>query len=928
MTDWAALAQQLGASLAPDVVSRRQIDRHALAHDASHYLLTPEMVVRPTSGGQVASVMRACAQAGAPITFRAAGTSLSGQALSDAVMVDTRRHFEGVEVLDEGKRVRVRPGTVVRAVNARLKPYHRALGPDPASEGACTIGGVIANNSSGMQCGTQANTYATLESMVLVLPTGTQIDTSSTDASAILRSAEPDLFDGLSQLRRRVLDNHDSLSTVRRLFSMKNTMGYGVNALVDFEDPVDILAHLMIGSEGTLGFVAEAVFHTVPVQRHTATGLLVFDDVAAATAAVPDIVATGTATAELLDAASLQVSQADTAVPRVIKELHVRDHAALLLEYQAGSQAELTELIEAGLPRLRELTQHSIELTSDAAERARMWQARKALYSAVAGARPPGTSALLEDIAVPVDVLGQTCVALTELFDKHRYQDSVIFGHAKDGNVHFLLNEHFNTSLRRYADFTDDLVDLVLGNGGTLKAEHGTGRIMAPFVRRQYGDELYEVMKAIKHLIDPDQLLNPGSVLSDEPLSYLADLKPAHTVEEEVDKCVECGYCEPVCPSRDLTLTPRQRIVIRRDIEAARARGDDALADELERDYSYSGVQTCAVDGMCVTVCPVQINTGDLVRRLRRESALPPVAKVWATAARHWSIGARLGSLALTAAASVPSALPTTVTSVGRRIIGDDIVPRYAGGLPPGGRRRPTRQTDSAQAVIFPACVGEMFAAEDSGPSAGEALLQLCDRADVSVRTPEGIHGLCCGTPWKSKGFTEGHDAMASQVVPALREATEGGRLPVVVDASSCTEGLIELLSSDAPEIQVQDALDFVAMSVLPGLTVSRQWSSAVVHPTCSGQRAGSTEALLSLAGAVSEDVMVPHGLGCCAFAGDRGMLHPELTASATRREAAEVRAARADVHLSSNRTCEIGMTRATGQPYRHVLQALAEASR
>lgn len=940
-TDFGALTADLTERLGGSAVSQRPLDLHAMAHDASHYLLTPEVLVRPTSAEQVAAVLAGCDAAGAPVTFRSGGTSLSGQGITDAVLVDTRRHFGGVEVLDDGARVRVEPGVTVRAVNARLAPHQRKLGPDPASEGACTIGGVVANNSSGMHCGTEFNTYATLESMVLVLPTGTTIDSGAPDAEAQLAAREPELVAGLRRLRQRVLDNPESVATIRRLFAMKNTMGYGINALVDFESPLDMLVHLMIGSEGTLGFVASGTFRTVPVHRHVSTGLLVFDSVAAATGSVPALVETGTGTAELLDSASLRVSQQDPACPAQIAALSVVDHAAVLVEWQGSTGEELEAAVASAMPTLQDLPlATALELTRDPSARAGLWRVRKGLFSAVAGARPAGTNALLEDVVVGVDVLGETCVALTELFAAHSYEESVIFGHARDGNLHFMLNERFDdpASLRRYEAFTDDMVDLVLGHGGSLKAEHGTGRIMAPFVRRQYGDELYDVMWELKALIDPRGLLNPGAVLSDDPTSYLRDLKPNPRVEEEVDRCVECGYCEPVCPSKDLTLTPRQRIVVRRDIQTARATGDLALAESLERDYDYDGTMTCAVDGMCQTACPVLIDTGDLTRRLRRESQSRLADRAWTLAARSWGSVAPLGGAALSVAKLLPSGLPVGVTSLVRAVAGHDQVPAYDARLPRGGTSRPALSPRAPQAVLFSACIGEMFGPEPGAPEhahgsgATGALIDLCVKAGVPLRTPEGLSGLCCGTPWKSKGLTSGYAVMADRVVSALREATDGGRLPVVVEASSCAEGLVTMLTDRAPELRVVDAVQFVRDTVLTRLDVTRSTRSVVVHPTCSTERAGTSAALIDLARAASDDVVVPVAWGCCGFAGDRGLLHPELTASATAAEATEVALAVADrpgdtAYVSCNRTCEIGMTRATGQPYRHVLELLAEAS-
>ncbi|MDO5635585.1 MAG: FAD-binding oxidoreductase, partial [Micrococcus sp.] len=476
-------------------LTSRALDRHALAHDASHYLLVPELVVRPRSADEVARVLRACDRTGMPLTFRSGGTSLSGQAVTEHVLVDVRRHFSTeVEVLDDGARARVAPGATVRQVNARLAAYRTKLGPDPASEGACTIGGVVANNSSGMHCGTEFNSYATLDSLVVVLASGTVLDTGAADADEQLRAAEPELHEGLARLRDRLCGDADAVASLRQQFALKNTMGYGLNSFLDHDTPVAILEHLMVGSEGTLGFIASATFRTVPVRPHVATGLLVFDTIGEATASVPGIVGAGAVTAELLDAASLRVSARAPGAPAQITGLSVAEHAALLVEWHADTTEELTESTAAARPVLEALPLTTpAELTGEAGQRAALWTVRKALYSAVAGARPVGTNALLEDVAVPVEVLGRTCLDLTAMFDKHGYEESVIFGHAKDGNVHFMLNERFGDPVarQRYADFTEDMVELVLGRGGTLKAEHGTGRMMAPFVERQYGPELY-----------------------------------------------------------------------------------------------------------------------------------------------------------------------------------------------------------------------------------------------------------------------------------------------------------------------------------------------------------------------------------------------------------------------------------------------------
>ena len=966
------------------VVVSGELERRAVAHDASHYLLQPRAVLRPRDESEVGRIFAAAAEAGAGLTLRSGGTSLSGQAVTDQLLVDVRRHFKAVEVLDRGARVRVQPGVTVRQVNARLAPHGRSLGPDPASESACTLGGVVANNSSGMACGTEFNTYRTLESMVLVLPSGTVLDTAAPDAAETLRAREPELFEGLLRLRDRVRGNPESVRTVERLFAMKNTMGYGLNSFLDHEDPVAILEHLMIGSEGTLGFVASATLRTVPVHPHVATGLLVFPTVVAATSAVPELVGSHCATLELLDATSLAVSQRTGLAPPAIMDIPVDQQAALLVEYQHDTPDGVRELAQAASSTFDalELT-GPVSLTTDPRERASLWTVRKGLYTTVAGNRPQGTNALLEDVVVPVDQLGGTCEELTGLFDAHGYRDSVIFGHAKDGNVHFMLNEQFDdpAQLERYERFTEEMVDLVLGRGGSLKAEHGTGRIMAPFVRRQYGDELHSVMVELKALIDPGNRFNPGVILTEDPRAYLRDLKTAPPVESEVDRCVECGYCEPVCPSQDLTLTPRQRIVGRREIARAEERGDTALAARLRREYDYAGLQTCAVDGMCVTACPVHINTGDLVRRLRAENHSTVADLAWGAAARSWAATSAGASFALTLASRMPAVLPVSATRAARAVLGADTVPRYNATLPAGGgnrsrlttpptpspAERPSRgvagtpgasavgtgaaepgataargdaaasasaQHHPVRAVFFPACIGAMFGTvTGEGPSASEAFLRLCERAGVAVRIPEGIDSACCGTPWKSKGLPTGYATMTERTLGMLWEASEQGRLPVVCDAASCTEGLETMreLATDHPvyrELRFVDAVTFTAEHVLPGLDRKARLETLAVHPTCSSVHLGATEDLMRVARACAREVTVPVDWGCCGYAGDRGMLHPELTASATRREAAEVRAGDFDAYASLNRTCEQALTEATGRPYEHVLQVLERVTR
>lgn len=905
----------------PTSVRDRVLDLAAVAADASHYLLTPRATVVARDESAVSRVMAACTAEGLPLTFRSGGTSLSGQAGTNGVLLDVRQGFRGLEVLDDGARVRVAPGTTVRAVNAALRRHGRMLGPDPASEAACTIGGVIANNSSGMSCGTAGNAYHTLKDVRLVLPSGTVVDTSLPDADARLAQEEPTLHAGLLRLRDTVRGDASMRAEVARLFSIKNTMGYGVNAFLDYDTAADLLAHLVVGSEGTLAFVSSATFRTLPVRPHASTALLVLPNLEAATDVLPDLVGSGAAAIELLDTRSLQVAARDPRAVPALTDIELHAQAALLVEYQAVTADELGALVAAATPLF-----DGVIPTSDPATRADLWHVRKGLYAAVAGARRPGTTALLEDVAVPVAELTDACSALDKVFAAHGYDagDTVVFGHAKDGNIHFMITEDLGSEagVARYAAFTEDMVDVVLEHGGTLKAEHGTGRVMAPFVERQYGRELHQVMRDLKSLCDPAAVLNPGVVLTEDQQAHLRHLKMVSPVEAEVDRCVECGFCEPVCPSRDLTLTPRQRIVSRRAEAALRANGEHTKADELAAAYSYDGVQTCAADGMCQTACPVGIDTGSLVRRLRSADKGRLAQAGGRSAARRWAGATAVAAQALTTAHAVPRAA-AAASRLGRRLVGEDLAPLWSADLPGGGEPRRPRPAADAEVVFLPSCTGTMFGAD---ASATDAFLALCRRAGVSVTVPNGIASLCCGMPWSSKGLDEGAAVMAGKLRSVLEQATRGGSLPVVSDAASCSEGLAKTLSGSP--FRVEDVVPFTARVLLPRLSPRQTTRRLALHPTCSSTRSGDNDALQVLAKTVAEEVFIPPSWGCCAFAGDRGLLHPELTESATARQASEVRAYDADDHASCNRTCELGMGRAVGATYRHVLVLLEEATR
>lgn len=500
-----SLLTDLLEALGESKVSQDPLDLAAVAPDASHYLLTPSVLVRAGSTSDVAAAMAAAKRHKVAVNFRSGGTSLSGQGLTNGVMVDARRSFRGIEVLDGGRKVRVQPRATIVAVNSVLARYGRKLGPDPASSVACTLGGVLADNSSGMSCGTVANSYRTLDSMIFVLASGTVIDTADPQCEDKLAHDEPELVETLMALRDQCREQARA-DEITFQFSRKNTMGYGLNAFLDYDTPAQILSHLMIGSEGTLGFISSAVMNTVKIMPNLATALLHFPTLDAATKALPALVKSGVTVTELMDSSSLQLCRDDPVNGHIIPPAPGSGDAALLVEYHCPDRKSRNEAVAAGNSVTSELDLvNKPTFTDDPAVRGPIWTLRSGLYAKVAGTRQSGQTALLEDIAVPVENLAAVCEDLQQLFSEHNYPESIIFGHAKDGNIHFLVIEDFRNKagLDRYEKFTEDMVTLVLNTHGTLKAEHGTGRIMAPFVARQYGPDLYRIMRQVKKSVDP-----------------------------------------------------------------------------------------------------------------------------------------------------------------------------------------------------------------------------------------------------------------------------------------------------------------------------------------------------------------------------------------------------------------------------------------
>ena len=959
------LQTQLSQIIHPSRVHSRLIDRIAYANDASYFRLVPQAVVQPNSIGEIQSLFKFTGQNKIPMTFRAAGTSLSGQAVTDGILVDISKYWGKYSVEDHSELIRFQPGIVGGFINNVLKPFGRRIGPDPASIDACMMGGILSNNSSGMCCGVIENSYHTIHSMTIVLPNGFVLNTGDPNAGRIFENEQPHIAKGLLELKKRILStskesNHEAhketlAERIHRRYQMKNTNGYLLNAFLDFDTPLDILTHILIGSEGTLGFIAEAVLHTLPDYPRRYTGQLYFKNLQDAASAIAPIKESGARAAEIMDRAALRSVENNPGVPSILRQLP--DGAtAILVEYQAQDTDSILGFKKEAQQVIKKLNPlHDPEFTDDPVAQAGLWKTRKGIIPSIGGMRTPGTVSINEDVVFPVHRLADGVTDLQNLFMDFGYPDGAVFGHAKDGNLHFLINQAFNTDsdVAHFDRFVHAMVDIVSGKyDGALKAEHGTGRNMAPFIETEWGAEAYAIMRDLKALFDPDNMLNPGVMINTNPQTHVTHLKTMSLVSPEVDRCIECGFCESKCPSRRLTLSPRQRIVVQREI--ARMRLAESSSPELESitdDFWYAGIDTCAVDGLCATACPVDINTGDLTRRLRAESITPRGERIANWLAEHFAFtelalgsAVRLGHLA---ERIIGGNRVTAIIQTAEKIT-NTTLPKWNEHIPyrdskvsrllKHQRQKSLDSTSSEkQFIYFPSCISRQLGQpkSDNHLSLTETLILIAKRANINLQIPQNITGTCCGMPFHSKGYTSAHQITLHNTINNFWEWSEGGKYPIVIDTTSCSQTLRTCSDDLSPEdkekwkkLTLLDSIEFLHNCVLPKLDIQPVNENVVLHPNCSARKLGLDAKMVAIAKQCAKSATVPLNLGCCGFAGDRGLLFPELTASATQKESTEVNEREYGGYYSSNIPCEIGMSEATGRDYTSIVYLVERASR
>ena len=934
-------------------------DRFSLAAYATAaciYRIRPRAVVVPKHAADVVTAVKTAAALGVSVTARGAGSGVCGQALGRGIVLDFTKYMTAILEIDaDGKRVRVQPGVVTAHVNEALAPHALMLGPDPSSEPFCTIGGNLGNNASGargIRYGSMREHVAYLD---VVLADGSQVrlEPVEADGEAYGRPASgDDLFGRIVSGMRRVVTENAELIRRHEPYTSKNSAGYNLFGLL--RDGVLDLTRLVVGSEGTLAVIVEAGLRVVPKPSERASLLLWFSCIERAAEAVHHILKQRPSACEIMERCFLDIVRADGSVPR--KYLPEEADTVLLVEQICDSRSENETFIAGVRRRIIDdlgLAFGGIE-AYDPDEQEHLWQVRKRAVQILL--RLPGPKRavpFIEDVSVPPERLVEYSRGMREIFQRFGVE-AAIYGHAGDSNLHArpLLDTRLPQDVAKMKGIATAVAHLVTDLGGTVSCEHGDGLTRSGYLELQFGSELYALMREVKRLWDPRNILNPGKVITEQRGMHLEDLRMGPDFEQrptgedfdrdpwagELVRCHGCGTCREFCPvykvTGDEVATPRGKANLLREIISGGLDLEDLGAARMRE---IAGL--CYNCKMCLVECPSDVDVPALILKHKQHLAargnlglaermmvkVRPMDRVGSMVAPVSNWFMRWGPMRL---------VMDKLVGLGR----DAALPRFRHGrlkegveiVPAGAVRR---------IAYFAGCF-ELF----NEPQIGRAALKVLQAMGCEILIPEQ---KCCGIPKISAGDAKGAASDMRYNLDVLAPLVEAG-YTVVSGCPSC----VLTLTDDYPGMAVGDerarlvaehtrdvhdlltemleargAEDFCGGSAGLPRTALWQRTRLAYQSPCHLRAAGRgeqprrlVERLLGLEFVLSSDT-------CCGMGGMYGLKSKNALISSRIAQPVfeKILKSGAEAVVTSCGMCRTQLARGTGLPVYHPMELLAD---
>jgi FAD/FMN-containing dehydrogenase/Fe-S oxidoreductase len=899
--------------------------RQLYATDASAYEMTPIGVVFPTSTADVAAVAEYCAERGVPVLPRGGGTSLAGQTVNEAVVLDFSKEMDGVLEMDpENRRARAQPGVKLGDLNAELAPHGLKFAPDPAWGDKSVLGGAIGNNSTGSHSLKYGKTDAYVEELEVVLADGTVTTLGEVTLDELEAGADPEgsLEERFYAEALRIVE--EEADEVRETYPdlKRNVSGYNLDVLIDEAESGSVnLARLLAGSEGTLATITEATVSLEPVPETKAIGLLTYDDLLDAMEDVAPILEHDPAAVEVMDDVLLDLARETAEFRDVVGMLPEGTDSVLLVEFYAEGDEEgrrkVADLIADRVPdgdAEAAPSDGAADLTAaprraraameahDAETRKQFWKMRKSGLPILLGRTSDAKHiAFIEDTAIPAENLPAYVSDFQDILDEHDTFASY-YAHAGPGVLHIrpLVNTKTVEGVAQMESIADAATDLVVKYNGSVSGEHGDGRARTQWNRKLYGDHLWQVFRDLKSAVDPDWLLNPGNVCGDADMTEHLRFGPDYEFDAGFDSalnwdnengfqgmvelCHGCGGCRGPQETTGGVMCPTYR-ASQEEITATRGRanllrqamsGDLDDEEQFDVEFMHEVLDLCIGCKGCSKDCPSEVDLAKLKAEITHEhhqrhgSSLRD--KLFANIDALNALGSKLAPLS-NWAAKVPGARTVMEKTVG--IAKERSLPTFhreslVDWFDARGGCRVSEADADRTVLLFP----DSYTTYNA-PDAGKAAVRVLEAANVHVEIPDDVTGS--GRPPFSKGFLDLAREQAATNVDALAPRVRDGWDVVVVEPSDAVmfqSDYLDLLSGEDVETVAANSygvMEYVdAFRLDESLDFDAPAETLTYHGHChqkSTRKDHHAVGVLRRAGYAVD----PLDSGCCGMAGSFG---------------------------------------------------------